>query len=401
MTRVQKLQLRQSELRQKLGVMLDTELEQRAETFEDDLAKLNRELRSTEVEVQSAILAEPEPEIRTDSPEGRELRSMVERAHLSNIVEAALERRSIDGVERELQAHFGLAGDQVPLALLLETRAVTPAPGDVGVSQQPIIQQVFPDSVSAFLGVDMPTVGVGDSIFPVLTSGATAQTPAENAVTNPTDDTGAFSADVLSPARLQTSFLYSREDRARFAGMDAALRENLSMALADGLDKQVIAGASGLLHGTNLADHDAGAETTFAKYKSDFAYGRVDGKYAGSVADLRIVMGSATYAHAANAYRANGNNADAVDAALSVLMADTGGVRVSAHVPPVAATKQDGIVRLGMRRDMVAPIWEGITLITDEVTKADNGQIKLTAVMLHAVKILRSAGFYKQETQHA
>ena len=48
---------------------------------------------------------------------------------------------------------------------------------------------------------------------------------------------------------------------------------------------------------------------------------------------------------------------------------------------------------------MVAPIWEGVTLIPDEITKASSGEIVITAVMLHAVKILRSAGFYKQETQ--
>ena len=50
---------------------------------------------------------------------------------------------------------------------------------------------------------------------------------------------------------------------------------------------------------------------------------------------------------------------------------------------------------------MVAPIWEGVTLIPDEITKAGTGQIVVTAVMLHAVKIIRTAGFYKQQTQHA
>ena len=44
----------------------------------------------------------------------------------------------------------------------------------------------------------------------------------------------------------------------------------------------------------------------------------------------------------------------------------TGGVRVSAHVPAVASTKQNNIIRLGMRRDMISPIWEGLTLIPDE-----------------------------------
>ena len=46
---------------------------------------------------------------------------------------------------------------------------------------------------------------------------------------------------------------------------------------------------------------------------------------------------------------------------------------------------------------MVAPIWSGVTLIPDEVTKAANGQIVITAIMLHAIKLLRSDGYYKQE----
>ena len=50
---------------------------------------------------------------------------------------------------------------------------------------------------------------------------------------------------------------------------------------------------------------------------------------------------------------------------------------------------------------MVAAIWEGIVLIPDELTLADKGQIKITAVMLHAIKILREAGFHKQQIQIA
>ena len=82
-------------------------------------------------------------------------------------------------------------------------------------------------------------------------------------------------------------------------------------------------------------------------------------------------------------------------------MRSTGGIRVSAHVSAVAANKQNAIIRLGMRRDMTAPLWEGVTLIADSVTKAATGEIVITAVMLAAFKILRSGGFYKQQTQHA
>ena len=75
--------------------------------------------------------------------------------------------------------------------------------------------------------------------------------------------------------------------------------------------------------------------------------------------------------------------------------------KVSAHVPAVSGNKQNAVIRLGMRRDMVAAIWEGVTLIPDEISLAANGQIKITAVMLHAIKLLRSDGFYKQQLQHA
>ena len=294
-----------------------------------------------------------------------------------------------------MQAHYRLSSNAIPLALL-ETRAVTPAPSDVGQNMSPIIPGVFPMSCAAFLAVDMPTVAVGDAIYPVLTTNADVGTPAENAVQAET--TGAFSADVLSPKRLQASFFYSREDRARFAGMDEALRMNLSDALADGLDKEILAGTNGLFTGTNLSNHNASAVTSYANYRSELAYSRVDGKFAGSVGDLKIVLGPAAYGHAAGVFR----SANAGDrAALEDLMSVTGGVKVSAHVPAVASNKQNAVIRLGSRRDMVAPIWEGVQLIPDEITKAANGQIVVTAVMLHAVKILRAAGFYKRELQIA
>ena len=34
--------------------------------------------------------------------------------------------------------------------------------------QQEIIDYVFPQACAAFLGVDMPTVAVGEAVFPVL-----------------------------------------------------------------------------------------------------------------------------------------------------------------------------------------------------------------------------------------
>ena len=391
-----RIALAMSEHRQAINGLLGKD-----ELTEDERAELaakTTRAQELETELRAAIVADPDPEPNTgtEDGEGRELRALTDRAELGNIFECAIEHRVSGGAERELQEHFHLGANQIPIAMLREVRAVTPAPANVGQNQAAIIPAVFPQACAAFLGVDMPTVPVGEAVYPVLTTGATVHTPAENATAAETE--GAFSADVLSPSRLQASFFYSREDRARFAGMSEALRMNLSEALSDKLDQQVINGANGLLNGTNLANNNRTTLADFAHYKGAFAYSRVDGTYASTVGDIRIVMGTAGYTHAATIYRAN--NSD--DSALDVLTSRTAGLKVSAHVPALDSNnRQNSIVRLGMRRDMVAPIWEGITLIPDEITLAAKGQIKVTAVMLHAIKILRAAGFYKVGTQTA
>ena len=401
---LQSLEIRASEVRSRLAVIGGMETvtdEVRSEMEALRTEYDTNELRQRALKIAGDVPATP---LEVRSSEGRAFRELVEKANVGHIFDAAFAHRPIDGATAEIQQHYGLEANQVPYALLtrqwpgdddLETRAVVTSPTNVGQDQQSIIPYVFPQSVAAFLGVDMPTVGVGEAVFPVLTSELSVATPAAGAAAAET--TGTFDTDVLSPARLQAAFFYNREDRARFAMMDSALLENLSMGLSDGLDNVIVAGTNGLLTGTNLANHNVNAVTGFDDYVGNFGYSRVDGRYVGMVGDVRIVMGAGTYAHAAGVYR----NTSVDRTALDRLMDISGGVRVSAHVPAVSGNKQNGIVRRGMNRDMVAPIWEGLTIIPDEVTKAKEGQIVVTAVMLHAVKLLRSDGFYKQQTQHA
>ena len=316
-----------------------------------------------------------------------------------------LQKRSVDGTMAELQQHYGLDGNQVPLAMLvkkwpdndeLETRAVTPAPGNVGQEQQSIVPYVFPQSAAMFLGVSMPTVGVGEAVYPVLKKELDVRTPAENADADET--TGEFSADVLSQARIQAAFFYSREDRAKFAGMDAALRENLSEGLSDGLDKQILAGTNGLFTGTNLPNNNQTTNDTFDTYLSNLCWNQIDGRYAAMASDLALVVGAATLKDLGQTYR----NTSVDRSALDRLMELTSGVRVSSHVPGPASNRQNAVIRRGMSMTAVAPIWEGVTLIPDEVTKAKAGQIVITAVMLYAMKVLRTgAGLVKQGTDHS
>ena len=415
MTPMQKLLIEQSELREAVNGILGKPEDQRTEEERAKLVSSTERLRAMEPDLRAAVVADETDQTRLQGEfagdaAGAELRALVAGSSVADVFTATIEHRQTEGRTAELQQHHHLGANQVPLALLrepVEARAVTPAPGDVGTNQSEIIGGVFPQACAAFLGIDMPTVAVGDAVFPVLVSNAVVGVPAEGAIPSGTGidaegaTTGSFTADVLSPGRLQAAFFFSREDRARFAGLDSALRQNLGDALGDKLDQQILAGTNGLFTGTILSNNNVNSVTNFVAYKSNFAYGRVDGTWASTVADLRIVMGSASYAHAAATYRASAGASDSIDAALAVLMGSTAGVKVSAHVPAVASNKQNSVIRLGMRRDMVAPIWEGVTLIPDEITKASTGQILVTAVMLFAVKLLRSGGFFKQQGQHA
>ena len=68
----------------------------------------------------------------------------------------------------------------------------------------------------------------------------------------------------------------------------------------------------------------------------------------------------------------------------------------------LATNRQNVVIRRGMSETAVAPVWEGVTLIPDEITKAANGQIVITAVMLYAMTVLRTgAGLIKQGTDHS
>ena len=279
------------------------------------------------------------------------------------------------------------------LRVPVEHRAVTPTPGASMTEQAETVQPVFATGAGAFLGIDRPSVPQGQAVYPILSSRPTVGGPHAGS-DDVGDTTGAFDADLLPPKRIQASFIYRRSDSMQFGNMDSALRMALNGGLQEKLDLDAIAGTAGLLTGTNLPDHDVSAVTSFANYLSLFLFNRVDGRYAESKSDIRVLMGAPTYAHAGSVYQSS-----AYKSALAVLEEDSGGVRVSAHVPAVQSKKQDSVIRLGLRRDMVQPVWGAITIIVDEVTLSGKGEIEVTAVLGMNTKILRADGFYKQQSQ--
>ena len=395
MTAAQTLMLKLSSARQRLNELL--QVEKRSAEEQTEMETLTAEVSAKEPELRAALAAEPDPTevVTTGDPEARELAQLTAKSNMGAILLAVTEKRHCLGAELELQQAHGLAENQIPLSLLrVEQRAagVTTAPTNVGTSQAEIVQPVFANGTGSYLGIFRPTVAAGDSVYPVLATRPDVGGPHSDSSDVPETDS-TFDADLLAPQRIQASSMYRRVDAARFPGMDAALRMALNSGLEEKLDYEVLRGTEGLLTGSKLANHNKSGETTHAQYLSQFCFGRVDGRWAAEQSDLKVLMGSGTYAHAGSTYQTNPHMS-----ALDALMAKVP-VRVSANIPAVASTKQNNVIRLGSRIDYVQPMWNNISLIVDEVTGSGKGEIEVTAVMLTNTKILRSSGFYKQQVQ--
>ena len=372
----------------------DTELTTATTEYADVNAKLVAEGERERTRLEAARL------VHTTDPAVRENRALLSRGNLGEVITAVREKRSPDGATLEAQQAHECGPNQWPVdGIRLEQRAVTPSIGNVATEEADVLTPVFETGVGAFLGVDRPPVPMGDAVYPVLTTRPTVGGPHSDSTDVP-DTTGGFDADLLAPERIGASFVYRRMDAIRFPAMDPALRMALNMGLEEKLDYEVIAGANGLLTGANLANHNVAAVTAFADYISRFAYARVDGRFAAELADLRTVAGAGTYGHMGSVYRSNNADYSVVDS----LMAKTAGVRVSAHVPAVsAAHKQNAVIRLGKRRDMVQPVWQAVTIIVDEYGElAGKGEIEVIRRAGHEHEDPpRGRVSIKQQTQHA
>lgn len=405
MNELTRLQLRASELRSKLAKEEDPE---KQDALIAEYGDVEREIRKATVLADDP--ANAQAGVEELDGENTEYRSLVARANVGNYFDAAVSGSQPTGVEKELQEAHNLQGNQVPLDLLLqqprEERAVTPAPTTTGLNQQEIEGYVFPNMVAEHLQVPMPRVATGTPLYPDVATAATVAGPHTDS-TSVDETTGSFNTVSIAPARFQASFFYPRADAARFAGMDAALRQNLSDALSDALDKHLI---TTLVADATISKATAPTKAlTYSQMLTEFAYGRVDGRWARSTMDLRTVVGTATYGQLSLLSNTLSGN-QAVYSALNVLNGVAGGgriegatqgVRLSAHIPAVKSNLQTSVIRIGARRDAVFPVWEGVTLINDEVTRAKTGEIVITTVLLANFKLLRKDGFYLAQTYHA
>ena len=398
MLKSQTISLRMSEIRESLNSQVE-------DAPVEDREKLLTEYQEAEKRYRTELGVEGLADDAPEHPERRELRAS---ASVTDYLRETLTGQRVTGAAAELRQEVMKAADEpgrMPWEALLplaepEQRADahTPAPSTVTTTQQSILGRVFARSAALHLGVDMPSVGVGDADYPVLTTGVTPAMRAFGAAQDA--EAGTFTVTTIAPTRLTARYVLRVEDLARFAGMEEALRRDLRDALSDAMDLQVLAGdgtapnVAGFV-GTAPAltapdDPAASDELSFPKV-IQAGLSVIDGKYAHNLSESRLLVSPSAYIAAGTAFQSSGNS----DVAASdYMIARSGGFRASANLPADDAHISKAVAfATGGAGSAIAPVWEGVQLIRDQYTAAASGEVSITALALWGFKLLRTAPY--------
>ena len=254
MTKRQKLQLEQSEKRQKINELLG--LDELSDEQRSELDTLTKRMQNIEVEMRAAIVAEGEEEAETrglfgnnGDGESAELRQLLGTVTLADYLNPAAAGGAVEGRAAELNAALKLptagarGGVAVPWELFEARDFTTTANNDGSEMQRPILQRLFGPGVMDALGVRMDSVPVGRTEWPLISGGvAPAQAKESDAAAGAVEAT--FTVANLKPKRLTGRYEYTHEASASVADIEQALRRDLADAIKAKMSDLIINGAA-------------------------------------------------------------------------------------------------------------------------------------------------------------
>ena len=383
------IQGKQSELRSRLAVLAAQDT--RTADEETELTTVETKLSGCEPELRSALAAAAAEDdssrtVETTDPETRERLELRSKTGLADFLKAAVGGAAVTGAAAEYAAACGVpVVGHLPMALFArtaptpETRAITAAPAVDG-PLQPTVPYVFERSAANSLGILMPSVPSGQVQIPKITTAPPADTLAKDGAAPAT--AAAVTLVNQAPVRIAGSFEVRVEDLAVMPSLEAALSEAMQGSLSNELDESTFNGASGELNGLFTQASAVSAASAVETYTTGI--GRfaslVDGKHAYTLADVRAVIGSKTFALYAGLF-ANSNKGDV--SLFDYLSRMLGSIRVSDRVPDVSSSAQKGIVVLSASAEMPKiHVWDAMQIVRDPYSGAGAGKVTITATAL-------------------
>ena len=231
-----------------------------------EVAELRAKLSEATAEHRAALQSEFEAmdSVPADAGGTAEVRAMLDRGNVGNIFDHVLNSRQLGGAESELQAHYGISGNSIPLAMLsgAEKRAAAAITGGEAGGTAGFAGPLFADSLAAFANARVTNIPTGVANWPVFAAGPTVATHDDS--TEVAETTGAVAVKTLDPQESRASFAIRRVDMVRFPSLDGGIRETLAAAVRDQVDYEMLRrAAAGLLtSGHSVNPGQPGATTT-------------------------------------------------------------------------------------------------------------------------------------------
>ena len=409
MRKSQELNIKMSETRSKLNAAIEkrNETGEMTDELRGEMRSATTALEDLEIEYRACLQTEEteDREAASDEPdaEKREFQRIEERSDFGNYVQAALENRAVEGAERELNDALEIGANKFPLSMLVkgdvEERAKID--GDTTTKPNRWIDRLFDVSAASALGISFPSVPAGEQSYPVVTGGGAGVQRGRTEAT--TDGTFAFSVTELKPTRQALSMTYSIEDNARVPGLADAISRDMRAALVESIDKAVFLGDDGSnensadIVGLNTASIGESELTQTNKVKGEKIlemFGElVDGKYAMSTSDMRVVASVGSYRLWLSAIA----NSAAENQTLDQFLRASGLSWTTKGGIDTATTNGKFGAFVGLGRGIngagVAPVWMGAELINDKYTGAKKGEVTLTLSYLWNFGLPRTDNF--------
>ena len=351
-------------------------LEKRREAGEK---KFNASVKALQVTQKKGVTI-----IDTGDPETRERREIRSRTGIGDFLRAAASGGAVTGAAAEFAAACKVPEvGHLPMAIFpdgqVEHRAITPGPAVDG-PVQPVVPYVFERSAAASLGIMMPSVPAGQVQIPRITTAPPSDTLAKDAAAPST--AAAVVLDSQSPVRIAGQFEVRVEDLAVYPPLEDALGQSMQGSLSNELDEETFNGAANRLNGLFVQATDVSAASAIETYTTGiqrFA-ALVDGRHAFTLADVRAVIGSKTFALYAGLF-ANSNKGDV--SLFDYLTQMLGSIRVSDRVPGVSGSAQKGIAVLTASAEMPKIyVWDAMQIVRDPYSGAGAGKVTITTTAL-------------------
>ena len=398
MTNSEKLAVRLSEIRQRLNEISGLADDAMTDEIRAEADALAGEYRNKETQHRSAVIGEAaEARAAADDfnagegdGEAAEVRALRGRVRIGEYVGAAIDQRMAEGAEAELNAALKMRGNAFPLSLLapapVEARATTDTDSQTNQSGR-WLDRLFAGTAAERIGITMESVAPGVASFPVTTAGASAAQLARAQAA--TDAAWTVGVTEMKPTRNAVRAVFTEEDAHRLPSLEASLRRDLGMALAEGVDRAIFLGDAtptgtaadivGLTTAANVVDVTISqANKILGPGTLEAFSGLVDGIHAMTFGDLMICS-------SVGAWRLWENtiiNSAADNMTLAAFLRMAGLSWASRGEIETATDDGDWGAFVGLGRGIegagVAALWEAGMLLRDPYSASASGQVNLT-----------------------